>query len=95
MPVFSYEYPKAILDILQDAKPVEPGRHHGNSTEGSMYLFRGKAGRFIVHLRHDREAPVPVVRLMQIPDEVTDAESIQYAQAHPEAFSRWYMTYLQ
>lgn len=88
MTLFTFEFPESIRDVLQDAKAVESVRHC-NSAEGFMELYRGDAGRFIVHILQDRESPLPSVRVLKLPDDVSDAESAKYAQAHPHAFSQW------
>ena len=88
MAAFSYRYPETVRDILQGAKPVE-SRRHGNSRDGYMTLFQGNAGKFIVHVRQDRKAPVPEVRVMNLPGDISDGDAEQYARMHPDAFSPW------
>ncbi len=88
MNAFSYDYPKSIEIIIQDAKPVNPG-WHGHSSEGHHTLLKGTAGRFVVHIRQDREMPVPEARVLTLPDHVSDTDAIQYARSHPDAFTPW------
>ena len=88
MAVFSYEYPETVRDILQGAKPMG-SRRYGNPMEGNMTLYQGNPERFIVHVRQGRESPVPEVRVMNLPCDISDADAEQYARMHPDAFSPW------
>lgn len=86
---FSYDYPETVWNILQDAKPVNPNKRYGNLREGHMSLYQGTAGRFIVHIRQDRESPIPEVRVLTLPENVPDADAERYAQMHPDTFLPW------
>lgn len=87
MAVFTYDYPETVWNILQDAKPMNP-KQHGNPQDGHMTLFQGTAGRFIVHIRQDREVP-PEVRVLKVSGDVSDVDAVRYAQMHQDAFTPW------
>ena len=87
MTAFTYNYPEDIREILRDAKPVETGRY-GMSWEGHMALFRGRAGSFVVHTRAAREV-TPQVRVLKVPDGVSDSDAVVYARENPQMFTPW------
>lgn len=86
--LFSYDYPETVRDILQDAKPLDTSRH-GNSQDGHMTLFQGAAGRLIVQIRQDRETPVPEVRILNVPENISNADAVRYARMHQAGFTPW------
>jgi len=86
--LFSDVYPQTVLDILQDAKSVDT-RRYGNSRDGYMTLFQGMAGRFILHIRQDRELPFPEVRVINVPENISNADAVRYAQMHQDEFTPW------
>ena len=87
MPAYVYSHPKEIRDILQDAKPVNPRQRHSNSRAGWMTLHRGTAGSFIVHARPFEMGTE--VRVLKVPDNLSEPEARTYANAHQDEFTDW------
>lgn len=89
MAAYTYDYPEAVRNIIRDARAVNPPQH-GNAQEGHMELLCGTAGRFVVHIRQERNVPAPGVRVLTLPEGVADMDALQYARSHQEEFTPWH-----
>ena len=86
---YTYALPESIKSILQDAVTVVSHTLLGTNPPESLTLMLGSAGIFILHRREVREAPCPEVRVLKLPDSITDSEAFDYALTHSDEFTDW------
>ena len=86
---YTYALPDSIKNILQDAVNVRSHTLYGTMPPESMTLMLGTTGIFMLHHREVREAPCPQVRVLKLPDSITDSEAFDYALTHSDEFTEW------
>ena len=89
---YTFDLPDSIKNILQDAVGVRSHALRGIIPPEHMVLMLGTTGIFMLHHREVRGAPCPQVRVLKLPDSITDSEAFDYALTHADEFTKWQFT---
>ena len=88
---YTFDLPDSIKNILQDAVYIRSHNLYGIIPPESMTLMLGTTGIFMLHYRDVIGAP-PQVRVLKLPDSITDSEAFDYALTHADEFTKWQFT---
>ena len=92
---YTFDLPDSIKNILQDAVYIRSHNLYGIIPPESMTLMLGTTGIFMLHRREVRDAPCPQVRVLKLPDSITDSEAFDYALTHADEFTEWQYTIIE